>query len=258
MRESSAPRVEAVDRALALLLALADAGPSGSSLADLAEHAKVNKSTAYRALSTLRLRGFATQSTADGSYRLGPMAMELADRAYAPRNLAQSLHPALVSLSRATDELVHLGIIVGDSVQYLDKVEPEHAVRVWSSIGQLAPVATTSMGRALLAARRVPDQHLKTYLRNLPTGRKVSYTRLREAVVAAREIGYAVELGENEPDIGCIGVAIMSGDQAVAALSITALITHMDEDRQHELAALTQKEIPPLLPDGLRLMGPAE
>lgn len=254
MTETQAPRVEAVDRALLLLVALADAGPAGAPLADLAESVEVNKSTAYRALSTLRLRGFASQDDASGYYRLGPAAYELGDRAYAPHNLAQALHPALVALSRAADELVHLGVLAGDHVLYLDKVEPERAIRVWSAVGQQVPVASTSMGRALLAARNVPDQLLGGYLKNLPADHQVSAQHLRETVNRARRRGYAVELGENEPEVACIGTAIMRGTAAVAAVSITALATRMTEQRQRDLARLIAREVPPLLPQGLSLM----
>ena len=154
------PRVESVDRALQLLLTLADAGPDGATLAELAEATGVNKSTAYRALSTMRLRGFAEQDGEQGSYRLGTMAFELTERSYGPRNLATAMHPALVALAHATNELVHFGVLAGDHVLYLDKVEPERAIRVWSAVGQRMPVASTAMGRALLAARGVPDRLL--------------------------------------------------------------------------------------------------
>lgn len=253
MSEGPVPRVEAVDRALQLLVALADAGPDGLPLAELAGRAGVNKSTAYRALSTFRLRGFATQDTASGHYRLGPAAFELGDRTFGPQNLAQALHPALVALSQATAELVHLGIMAGQYVLYLDKVEPERAIRVWSAVGQQVPVASTAMGRALLAAREVPDQQLGSYLRHLPAATAVAADRLRETVAHARRHGYAVEIGENEPDVACIGTAIMRGNTAIAALSITALAERMTEARQAELSRLIVREVTPLLPDGLAL-----
>jgi len=248
------PVIEAVDRALALLDALAGVGPAGASLADLAEQAAVNKSTAYRALSTLRLRGFADQDDATGFYRLGPAAYELGDRSYSPQNLAQALHPALVTLSRAAQELVHLGVVSGDQVLYVDKVEPERSIRVSSSVGQLVPVASTAMGRALLAARNVPDELLGGYLNELPASRRVSLERLRTAVQQARGRGYAVELGENEPDVACIGTAIIRGTVAVAALSVTALEARMTDALQQELAGLVVREVGPLLPQGLSLL----
>lgn len=253
MNHDQGPRVEAVDRALQLLVALADAGPEGAPLAELAGRVGVNKSTAYRALSTFKLRGFATQDDATSVYRLGPAAYELGDRAFSPQNLAQALHPALVALSQAAEELVHLGVLAGQHVLYVAKVEPERAIRVWSAVGQQVPVATSAMGRALLAARNVPDQQLAGYLRHLPAERAVEPDRLVEVVSQARRVGYAVEIGESQPDVACIGTAIMRGNEPVAALSITVLADRMTPARQAELAGLIAQEVSPLLPEGLSL-----
>lgn len=250
---SEQPRVEAVDRALLLLLALAEAGPAGAPLAELAAEAGVNKSTAYRSLSTMRLRGFADQDD-DGRYRLGTTVFGLTERSFGPRNLANAMHPALVVLAHATNELVHFGVLAGDHVLYVDKVEPERAIRVWSAVGQRMPVASTAMGRALLAARDVPDHLLSSYLRSVPESRPVSGERLHEAVHAARRKGYAVEHGENEPDVACIGTVVVRGSTPVGALSITTLASRMTPEREAELAGIIAREVPPLLPEGLHLL----
>ena len=94
------PRVEAIDRALTLLSALANAGADGAALAELASATGVNKSTAYRALSTMKHRGFVAQSENTGAYHLGPVAMTLGEGFLTPQSLAQSLHPAVLALSR--------------------------------------------------------------------------------------------------------------------------------------------------------------
>lgn len=248
------PRVEAIDRALALLIALADAGPLGSSLSELSGQTGVNKSTAYRALSTLRGRGFATQSGDGATYRLGPAAMSLGAAFVTPENLAESLHPVLVAVSRASEELVHLGVWADDHVLYIDKVEPARAIRVWSSVGQRVPIATSALGRAMLAARNVDEEQQKLYLQPAGTERKVTAERLRAAVRQARRRGYSTELEENEPGIACLGTAIMRGDHVVAAISITAPSERMTFGRQIELAELLRDVVPPLLPDGLSLM----
>lgn len=253
MPAAGAPRVEAIDRALVLLTALSEAGPAGASLASLAEAARLPKPTAYRALSTLRLRGFADQSEATGHYLLGPAAVELADRSDTPRNLALAIHPALVALSGAAGELVHLGVLSGDRVLYVDKVEPERAIRVWSAQGQLVPVASSALGRALLAARGVLDDQLGSYLRSLPSDSSVDAGRLLQAVAEARARGYAVEVGENEPGVACVGVAILREGRAIAALSVTVLADRMTTARQKQLAGLIRTEVPPLLPPGLAL-----
>lgn len=246
------PRVEAIDRALTLLSALAEAGPDGAPLVELASATGVNKSTAYRALSTMRARGFVVQSSSTGDYRLGTVAMTLGERFLTPQNLAQSLHPALVTLSRETDELVHLGILVGDEVLYIDKVEPERAIRVFSEIGRRTSAATSAMGRALLAARGVPDDQLAAYLHH----GKLSVDYLAATLNTTRVRGFSTELEENEPGVACLGAALMRGAEAVAALSITMPAERLTEPRQSELAELLRTLLPPLLPAGISVWQP--
>ena len=252
------PRIEAVDRAIRLLVALADAGPDGAGLSDLADKVEVNKSTAYRALTTLRAHSFAMQSDSTGYYRLGPAAMALGDVFWGADNLPLAVHPALVALSREVGELVHLGVMADDQVLYVDKVEPERAIRVWSSVGQRVPVATTSLGRALLAADDVPDAQLPAYLRAVPPDRELSRDHLRDVVHEARSRGYASEIEENEPGVACIGMAILRGSRTVGALSITSLAHRMTPDRRAVLADAIRGVVGPLLPEGLALARPAD
>ena len=145
--------VESVDRALLALQLLARAGARGLGLAELAAALGLNKSTAHRALAALRFRGFVTQDPASGGYVLGPAATQLSDDFFSDENLPVLLHAGLVALCGAADELVHLGVLSGTHVVYLDKVEPERSVRVWSAVGRRSPAVTTALGRALLAFR---------------------------------------------------------------------------------------------------------
>lgn len=246
------PRVEAIDRALTLLTALAEAGPDGLPLTELATLTGVNKSTAYRALSTMRGHGFVAQSETTGDYRLGPAAMTLGENFLTPQSVAQSLHPALVALSREADELVHLGVLIGDEVLYLDKVEPERAIRVFSEVGRRTAAGTSAMGRALLAARNVPDELLGAYLHHA----RLSVGQLSDALAATRRHGFSTELEESERGVACLGAAIMRGRDAVAALSITMPAERLTGARQRELAALIHRLLPPLLPEGFSLWRP--
>lgn len=244
-RTGPAP-VEAIDRALVLLSTLAESDPSGSSLMALCRDVGMNKSTAYRALTTMRARGFVTQEV-DGSYRIGPAAIALGARFFGPDSLAQLLHPALLVLSRELDELVHLGILNGDRVVYVDKVEPDKAIRVWSQIGHSVPAATTSLGRAILAFKPGDADHLDAFTAD------GSKAKLAAALRRTQRYGYATEIEENEPGIACLGVPILADGAAICALSITMLATHLDNVRISEVIARVAELVPPRLPDPLRL-----
>jgi len=232
---------------MALLTALSDADSEGATLVGLCRDLGFNKSTAYRALATMRAKGFVTQDE-DGTYRLGPAAVGLGARYFGPDSLAQLLHPALLVLSRDLGELVHLGILNGDRVVYVDKVEPDKAIRVWSQVGRNVPAATTSLGRAILAWRSVSDEQLDAFV-----GSAREAATLRDALAGARRRGYSTEIEENEPGIACMGVPILTNGSAVAAISVTMLAPTLDDDRVAQVAGRMAELLPPRLPDPLRL-----
>lgn len=250
------PHVEAIDRALELLLLLADAGPDGNSLGELCAASGMSKATAYRALSTMRTRGFVTQPR-NGSYRLGPQSMALGTRQLAGANLVRALRPTLTELARRSKELVHLGSWDGMHVIYLDKVEPGvRAIRVWSDVGQRVPAASTALGRALLGAGASGANELNPYLDALPADRAVTMSRLFAAIKTMRATGFAAEIEENEPGVACIAAALMREGEPIAAISITTLASRMTPNRANDLRHILAAVVPPLLPEGLQLFRP--
>ncbi|MCK9792877.1 IclR family transcriptional regulator [Isoptericola sp. 4D.3] len=232
-----------VDKALLTLDALARAGAGGVALADLAAEVGANKSTLHRTLAALRHRGYADQA-ADGAYRLGPAVLSLGAAYLAEDNLPGLLRPALEALRDEVDELVHLGTLAGQEVVYLDKVEPQRPLRVWSAVGRRIPVATTALGRALLAA--APGSEPGD-----------ADDRLRDALSSARERGYAAETEENEPGIACVAVALLRGGRPVAAVSITAPVERMTGPAREARVAALRDLLPRVLPTGLTVPAPS-
>ena len=174
-------------------------------------------------------------------------------------NLVSALKPALTKLSQRAEELVHLGTWDGHHIIYLDKVEPAaRAIRVWSSIGQRVPAASTSLGRALLGADPSRDGLLAGYVRGLPADRVVTEEKLNEAVRAMRATGFASEREENEPGVACVAFALMHGDKPIAAISITSIASRMTDQRIEDLKQLVHETVPPLLPDDVTMFTPSK
>ena len=240
-----------VDKALLALQELSAAGADGIALHDLAQRLGLNKTSLHRTLAALRFRGFADQDPASGSYVLGPAATALATSYHADENLPRLMQNALTALCALTDELVHLGVLSGAEILYLDKVEPARPVRVWSAVGRRQPAATTGLGRAILSRRTVDPASLAWF-----AGERLPADRLAEILTTARADGYATETEENEVGISCLAVPLLRDGAAIAAVSITAPSDRMTPARRTALAATVARELPALLPAGVSL--PAE
>jgi len=240
--------VQSVDKALLALQELSRAGREGLALQDLATALDLNKTSLHRTLAALRFRGFVDQSPQDGRYVLGAAASALSSAFFADENLPALLRGALVALCSETDELVHLGVLSGAEILYLDKVEPARAVRVWSAVGRRQPAATTALGRAILAHGPLDTAAVRWY-----AGDRLDADRLHEILDVARERGYATESEENEAGISCLAVPLLRDGAPLAAVSITAPADRMTDARRARLARTVATTVAPLLPAGLAL-----
>ncbi|WP_435298625.1 IclR family transcriptional regulator [Timonella sp. A28] len=247
--EIGAPPIESVDRALRILMELSHAGPRGIALVDVAAKTQMNKATVHRSLAALKYRAFATQDPQTGRYSLGGAAAQLGVQFYGRDNLEALLHPALTSLSARVGELVHLGVLDGTHIVYLDKVEPERAVRVFSQVGARVPARNTALGRAILMSLGLERTQLEPFMSE-ETGRDHAQhaDRLIAELEEARMRGFAREIEENEPGISCVALPILRGETAVGAVSVTAPAQRMTQERMIEIAADIRSVLTAALP----------
>ena len=245
---ASGSPMNSVDKALLALQQLSTAGRTGLPLNHLAASLGLNKTSLHRTLAALRYRGFVDQDPETGSYVLGAAASALSSAFFSDENLPGLLHSAVVALSSRADELVHLGVLSGAEVLYVDKVEPARSVRVWSAVGRRQPAATTALGRAILAHRDLDHASVELY-----AGGRLPADRLAGILAAARSAGYAVENEENEEGISCLAVPLLRDGVPVAAMSITAPSDRMTPARHRELVDAIAHTVPAHLPVGIRL-----
>jgi DNA-binding IclR family transcriptional regulator len=243
-----------VDKALRTLDLLAEAGPDGAPLGELAAQLGMNKATVHRTLAALRFRGYVTQDSDDSRYRLGSQLPVLVDRYFRSENLPDLMHPTLVEVCARTSELVHLGLLDSTTIVYLDKVEPDRALRVWSAVGRRAAASTTALGRAILGSTPIDAESLRRYVTGTqPDGRKREYASLLAAVHEARANGYAAEREENEPGIACIAIPLLRRGRPIAAISITAPVERMSPARSAELIKIVSEVISDKAPVGITI-----
>src|SRR3954447_9531413 len=118
-------RVQSIERAFAVLGALAD-GPIG--VTEVADRVDLPKSTAARMLGSLVREGVVEQVPGDSRYRLGPRLVTLAAGIRPTRSLASLARPSLVSLAGAVGEAAGLSVADGNLVHYIDQVDTPNPV----------------------------------------------------------------------------------------------------------------------------------
>ncbi len=213
-------RIQSVDRAIDLLLAVAAARPTESGVPALAKACGLNRATAWRLLKTLQARGMVTVDEG-GRYAIGLTAVELGGAA-GPDALIAAAHPVLERTCARTGETASLAIPGVGGLTYVDEVTPT-AVLTASWLGRTVALHATSTGKALLAflppgeLRRVLPATLPAYTATTIT----SPAELAAELAATRARGYGTCAGELESALYGVSAPVLDRTgRPLAVLSI--------------------------------------
>ncbi len=146
VQNADASRLGPVERALSLLTCFS--ARNGLSLTELAQQAQLAPSTTSRLLKILEQRNFVRRGT-DRLYYLGTQIVQLGIIAVRDLSLQEVARPHLQSLAATTGESVHLGILTGNEVLYIDQVSSQRTVQAASWLGRTVPLADTAIGAAI-------------------------------------------------------------------------------------------------------------
>ena len=214
----------ALDRALSLLEALVNLAEPAS-LAEVAAAARMPKPTAHRILATFVTRGYVRRRE-DGRYEPGTRILRLAGRVHESLDLATFARPAMLVLQTLLPETVHFAVLEHGDIVYIEKLEGRRAFRMASRVGMSVPLHCTAIGKAALAylsadeclARLGPEPYERRSPRTI-----TRWADLQRDLSKVVERGFAIDNGENEEDIRCVGAAVFDhrGD-VLGGLSLSA------------------------------------
>jgi IclR family acetate operon transcriptional repressor len=219
--------------------------PSGLSQAQIGSSLQLAKPTVSRLLQTMVDLDLVRRDEARRVYVLGPAVIRWGMAAVGGLELRAVAHPYLEALRDTTGETVHLGVLDGSSVIYLDRVESPQAVRMASRLGSAMPAHSTSLGKCLLAYAEPSWVYDPTTgpLRAMTDRTITDPARLLAALEVTRERGYSLEQGENEEGVVCVAAPLFDhSGQIVAALSVSTPEFRLERPDQHAPAAVMAAE----------------
>lgn len=232
-RPSPAPDQQtAVDKALVLLKSLAEQDREVG-VSELARRSSLTKSTAFRLLGILQRNDLVER--VGSNYRLGTRLFDMGTRVYGPTPLLlqERLLPHLADLYELTHETVHLAVLHGTEIVYVNKIHGHRAARSPSRIGARLPAYCTGVGKALLAFDH--DAAEAAITAGLPA--RTAYTladpdRFRAELRRIRQDGIAYDRQEATLGLTCVAVPVMGPlGRPVAALSVAGADHRFDPAR---------------------------
>lgn len=242
-RSKAAPAypIGSVDNALRLLMLFRR--QNSLRVSDAAAHLGVARSTAHRLLAMLEYHDFVSQDGSTHLYVAGPALTDIGLAIVRDMDIRTTARPVMAELSRDVGETVHLLILRGSEVVFIDSIESTNVLRVGSRTGMVLPAHASAGGKVLLAL--LSDERLRTLYPNERldrlTGRTVgSRAKLLSELANVRERGYAINLGESESGIGAVAAAIVDRhDRPRASLAVAAPLARVDDAQLRRIARAT-------------------
>lgn len=208
-------------KGLAVIEAMAQ-NDGSSGVTELANALHLGKSNVHRLLQTLMHAGF-VQQLENSRYELTVKLWELGARVHQRLDLRTEALPFMEALARQTQETVHLSVLDGIQVLYIEKIDSPQPVRAYTAIGGRAPAANVATGKVMLAW--APTETIELASRNLVAHTPLSVSdpdRLASMLADIRRTGYAVNQGEWRNEV--VGLAAPVRDvhgEVVGALGIS-------------------------------------
>lgn len=198
--------------------------PAPRGVSELARELDLNKSNVHRTLQTLVKAGYVRAAgPSSGTYECTLKLFEIASQVVARIDVRSNAESHMQALASHTQETVHLAVLDGLDVIYLNKIESPQPVRAYSMVGGRAPAYGVASGKALLAYQG--ESALSSLPHELPAYTPHTITKrdpLLAELAAIRRQGYAVNRGEwRETVCGLAAIVLDAFSRPVAAIGIS-------------------------------------
>lgn len=225
--------VQSVAKAFRVLSAF-DKGHGLLSLSQIAQRSDMDVSTAQRFTHTLTQLGYLKKDPQSRQFELAIKTLDLAYHFTRGSRLLDRAQPALMQLSRETEEAVSLTVLDGTEIVFVSRYFSRRMLNTDVITGTRLPAYCTSPGRAILS--RLPEQEvddilarsdLRAYTHSTITDPK----RIKEVLVDSRLNGFASIFEEMYHGDGSIAAPVIgpSGD-VIAAISVAVPLTRMSRE----------------------------
>ncbi len=230
--------VQSVERAVKILEELA-LEKEGLGVTELSHRVDMHKSTVHRLLTTLLNLGYVEQNTVTEKYRLGMKLLFLGGAILERMDIRHEARGLLEELSEIVNEAVHLVVPDGFRAIYIDKLDSNRTIRMYSQVGRIAPLHASAVGKVILAFsdENFVDKVIKRGLQKNTSKTITEPKKLLAHLKNVREQGYAIDDEENEEGIRCIGAPVFDyTEEVIGAISVSGPTVTVTKERVDQIA----------------------
>ncbi|NIM94762.1 MAG: helix-turn-helix domain-containing protein [Anaerolineales bacterium] len=215
--------IRSVERALSILELFVD-GEREQSASTISKALNLHRSTTFRFLATLTSSGFIEHNAENGKYRLGVASLELGTAFLRHSDLRENATSILEKLRDDSGETVHLAILEGNEIVYLEKLVGLHPIGLMPSlVGGRSPAHCTGLGKALLAFlsdQQIEGLYQSTEIKHYTGNTITDYQELLAELHEIRSKGFAVDNQEHHSGVMCVAAPVFDQNGVIAAMSV--------------------------------------
>ncbi len=215
-------------RYLAVLTAF-DASTTRIGLAELTTRTGLPKTTVHRLCGELAGEGLLERDES-GTYALGIRLFELGELVPRHRSLSSVALPIMEDLREATRQRVHLAVLDGVDVVYVE-ILGSTAADVASRVGGRFPAHATGVGKVMLAysSAGMVRSRIEAGLPALTPRTIATPDAFIGELRKIRSVGMALDLGESHLGIACVAAPVFGANRRIrAGLSVTGPAASID------------------------------
>ncbi len=204
----------------------------------IADTLGLQKSNVHRLLKTLRVLGYVQQHPDTSRYSLTLKTWEFGVKVAGRSAIKRAALPFMRFLHQQHHENVHLSVLMGTDILYLESILAVFPLRATTQAGGRVPAVFPASGKALLAyrpdARAIVDEIIRTH----PQAAGLSLEAIMSELDEIRRKGYATSISGWRVNVNSISAAIMAGDAPpVAAIGISGPSEKLAPEQLEALAS---------------------
>lgn len=237
-KKSSTPALDGTIVKVFSLMELLATSEQPLGVSTIAQQLDLQKSNVHRLLQTLKALGYVQQQSTTSRYFLTLKTWEFGMRVAGRNTIKRVAVPFMRMLHQERQENVHLSVLVGTDVLYLESLSASFPIRAATQAGGRIPAVFPASGRALLAhsanAREIVSELISTHPQAAVLDLETVMAELREIA----QKGYAISVSGWRVNVNSISAPILLNDgTAVAAVGISGPTERMPIELLEQLSA---------------------
>jgi IclR family transcriptional regulator, KDG regulon repressor len=225
--------IGSVEKGMRILEIIAEM-PHGARVKEISARMEAPSSNIALFLNALVKSGFVTKDSHVGRYFASHKFVEIAEKAQRTKysQLVAAAQPHMRRLRDEFDENVLLAVLSGHDIQFIERLQSNRSVQILHNPDVSYPPHVTAGGKAIMAflEPKAREKYLEDALYHRFTPKSLADPEsLEKELETIRERGYAINLGEYEPEVMAIACPVHRANTVLGSIVVQFPTFRYDE-----------------------------